>query len=124
MPSVGVESPWESRTFVPQGSTVYVNCTISRSEQTPVWTIYLGGTSTATQFSFSESINLLNSRGFHQLEDIETNTTKTIRLRIDSTTSVNNATRIGCGDPSSATLIYQTYLNIYGESVCVNIYYT
>ena len=119
-----MDSTWETLTLVPQGSTVYLNCTISRNEQTPVWTIYLGGTDTATQFGFPQSIALLNSRGFFQLETVETDTTKTIRLHITNTTSAsaNNGTVIGCGDASSAMLIYNTNLIIYGELVFVNIY--
>ena len=101
--------------YVPHGSTTQINCTVHSNDQTPVWTILLGGTQTSVQFSFQESINLLNRRGFHQLPRVETETSKTIRLLIN-VTDENNGTNIRCEDiNSSGRLVDDTTLFIYGK---------
>ena len=93
-----------------------MNCTANSSEHSPVWSILLSGSTAISQFSFTQSIRLLNSRGFYELTlpDVQLGTLKTIQLLINST-EINNGTLIKCNDVGSSTLFAETTLIIYGK---------
>ena len=93
-----------------------MNCTAKSSEHSPVWSILLSGSTAISQFSFTQSIRLLNSRGFYELTlpDVQPGTLKTIQLLINST-EINNGTLIKCNDVGSSTLFAETTLIIYGK---------
>ena len=59
--TVGVSPPWERITYMPQNSTIQINCTANSIAHSPVWSILLSGTTAMSQFSFQASIRLLNS---------------------------------------------------------------
>ena len=113
--TVGVSSSWERTTYVPQDSSVLMNCTANSSVHSPVWSILLSGTTAITQFSFPRSIMLLNSRGFYEvmLPGVQPGALKTIQLLINNTEE-NNGTLIKCNDVVSSTLFSETTLVIYG----------
>ena len=115
--TVEVALPWERNTYVPQGSSVRVNCTANSSEQSPVWSILLSGKTAISQFSFPETIRLLNNRGFYQVmvPEVQPGAPKTIALFINSTEE-NNGTVIKCSDVGSAALFSETNLIVYGKN--------
>ena len=110
--SVSVTQPWEEYTYIPENSTVILNCTVVE-DRTPAWTIFLSGNHVGLQFSFPVSISTLNDRGFYQLLSKENGT---ILLFVNVTTDVNNGTKIQCVYPAQATAISKTVLIVYGES--------
>ena len=111
---VSVAPPWDTNTYVPQGSSVHVNCT-GEKNQHPAWTIILTGSQAVSlQFSFEQSVRLLNSRNFYKLLEVELEMATTIQLLINSTEG-NNGTVIQCVDIGSATIISETTLTVYGE---------
>ena len=113
--TVRVALPWETNTYIPQGSSVYVNCTAERREN-PVWAILLPGRTTQLRFTFEQSNRTLNDQGIYQLMEIDLGmTVKTIRLLINSTIE-NNGTVVRCDDIGAGTLIAQTTLIVYGKS--------
>ena len=102
-----------------------MNCTTNSSEHSPVWSILLSDSTAISQFSFRESISLLNSRGFYEimLPEVQPGTPKSIQLLINSTEG-NNETLIKCNDVGSAALFSETTLIVYGKSEhikCLNI---
>ena len=103
---------------MPHNSSVRINCTANSSVYSPVWSILLSGTTAVSQFSFQQSIMLLNSRGFYEvpLPEVHPGTLKTIQLFINSTER-NNGTLIMCDDvvPSSTLFSETTLLIIYGK---------
>ena len=112
--------PWESRTYIPQESSIYINCT-TESSQNPGWTIQLPGRTATLQFTFPASIRTLNDHGFHQLPEIDIEMSmKTIRLLINSTMGING-TVVRCDDTGTATLITHTTLFVFdGKYSIVN----
>ena len=113
--AVGVALPWETNTYIPQGSSVYINCTAERS-QNPAWAILLPGRTTHLQFTFEQSIRTLNDQGIYQLTEIDLRmTVKIIRLLINNTIG-NNGTVVRCDDIGAGTLIEQTTLIVNGKS--------
>ena len=99
-------------TFIPQGSSIHINCTAD-SGQSPLWSIRLTDSSVIfLQFTFPASEDLLNSHGFYEIpqEDSEL-----IRLIINSTQD-NNGTLIRCIDGGSleSPIIFETTLIVYG----------
>ena len=113
--TVGVARPWETNTYIPQGSSVYVNCTAERREN-PAWTIQLPGRTSRLQFTFEASITTLNNQSFYQLTEVDLGmTVKTIRVLMNSTMG-NNGTVIRCEDVGTGTSIAETTLIVYGKS--------
>ena len=105
--------PWESITYIPQQSFVYINCTAE--SQDILWTIELPGRDTQNQFTHEALIRILNERGFYELTEINVGTTmKTIRLFINSILE-NNGTVVRCGDIGSGMVIAQTTLILFGK---------
>ena len=113
---VGVSPPWERITYVPQNSTIQINCTANSSAHSPVWSILLSGTTAISQFSFQPSIRLLNRRGFYKIPLPEVpGTLKTIQLLINRTEG-NSGTLIKCNDVVSSTLFSETNLIVFGKN--------
>lgn len=108
--AVTVALPWETNTLIPQGSTVRMNCTAESDHAALVWTITLPGREVLYQFTFEQSIRILNDHGFYELPGIEA----TIQLLINRTEG-NNGTVVRCDDISSNIVISQTALIVYGK---------
>ena len=104
--------PWDSYTYIPQESSVYINCT-AESSQNPGWTIQLPGRTATLQFTFPASISTLNDRGFYLLPEIDLGMTmKTIQLLINSTIGING-TVVRCDDTGTGNLIAHTTLFVF-----------
>lgn len=113
-------TPFKSIMYVPLGSSLRLSCTVNSSEPNPVWSVHLEGTETAIQFTFEQSINLLNSRGFYLVLALEeSGRIKLTQLLINGTAGETDTT-IGCVDASRAHVYYETCLFIYGESTYSN----
>ena len=121
--TVSVSLPWESYTYIPQESSVYINCT-TESSQNPGWTIQLPSQTATLQFTFPASIRTLNDHIFYQLPEIDLGMTmKTIRLLINSTMRING-TVVRCDDTGTAILITHTTLFEFdGKYSIVNCLY-
>ena len=109
-PPVGVAVPWATKTFVPQSSTVSVNCT-SSSRYSLYWATELPDSSSDATFSNVRS--LLNSKGFYEMPSVVHNSETTIRLLINSTTGING-TILKCVKGVDA--IQETYFIVYRKS--------
>ena len=94
-----------------------MNCTANSSEHSPVLSILLSGSTAVSQFSFPQSISLLNNRGFYEivLPEVQPGIPKIIQLLINSTEG-NNGTSIKCNDVGSSALFAETTLYVYGKS--------
>ena len=114
--AVEIALPWKSQyTFIPQDSSVYINCT-AESSQNPVWAIQLPGRTTPLRFTFMASIRMLSEHGFYQLSEIDLGINmKTIQLLINSTMRING-TIVRCDDIGEGVSISQTVLIFYGKS--------
>ena len=113
MYAVGVAPPWEMNTFVPQGSSIHINCT-ANSGQSPLWSIRLTDSSdNFLHFPFPASQDLLNNHGFYEIPQDDS---EIIRLIVNSTQD-NNGTLIRCIDGGSleSPTIYETTLIVYGR---------
>ena len=107
--AVTVSPPWETTTFVPQGSFVHVSCIITKAGQTPTWSIKLSSSHNFIQFP----IAALNQRGFHEVPQDDSDR---IQLTVNNTVG-NNGTTIRCIDGASLDIptIHETNLHIYGK---------
>ena len=108
MNAVSVATPWETITYIPPGSLIYLNCT-SEEIQHLEWSITLSGTRNLSYYDVEESIRVLNSHGIYKLPKVE----KTIQLLINNTDG-NNGTEILCVDVASLgkALSETTLMNI------------
>ena len=113
---VGVVTPFKSNTYVPVGSSVRMSCTVNSSEPDPVWLVHLAGTDTAIQFTFPQSINFLNSRGFYLVLPLDNNGGIKMTQLLINDTDGENGTTIGCVDARTASVHSGTSLFIYGEN--------
>ncbi len=101
---------------MPQNSIIRINCTANGSLHSPVWSILLSGTTAISQFSFPQTIKLLNGRGFYEIMLPEVpGTPKTIQLLVNSTQR-NNGTLVKCNDVVSSTLFSETNLIVVGKN--------
>ena len=113
-----VHEPWSMPyLFVPQNSTVIIDCTASASssspESTPIWSIApAANNSNSPQLQFSTSRTALNDLGFYNLSSIKTSDTIILRLMINGTTAENNQTEIFCDLGMES---YNTTLLVYGK---------
>ena len=102
--------------YVPQNSILRINCTADSSAHNPVWSILLTGTTAISQFSFPQTVDLLNNRGFYEILIPEVSgKLKTIQLLVNSTQR-NNGTLVKCNDAVSSTLFSETNLIIFGKN--------
>ena len=111
---VGVTLPWQAKTYIPQNTSVQMNCTVEGSTRNLAWSIQLAGSDNSIRFKFNHSIMLLNNRGFFKLADMTTERTKTIRLVVNSTDG-NNGTEIQCIDPGTAVTVNETTIVVFGN---------
>ena len=92
--TVLVSEPWPIPLFVPQNSTIIINCTTD--SDTPFWSIDLANDSTDTQYHFSTRNDTLNAHGVYELPRIKPpGMPPTLGLLINDTT-INNQTEIFC----------------------------
>ena len=114
--TVFVSSPGKQYTYIPQGSTVYINCT---GESGPAWSVQLTETS-ENLHQFPASAALLNSHCFYEI-NLTSNGSHVVQLIANSTTHESNSTFVKCTDVASLKnpTLFETTLVIYGR--CVKI---
>ena len=99
---------WPERVFVPQSSSVQMNCTLTDS---PFWSIDLAEDAVTVPLPFAARSSLLNAHGLYELPQIETpGMPPTLRLLINDTAR-NNQTKITCTGTRESI---ETTLFIYG----------
>ena len=108
-----VDEPWlMPYLYVPQNSTVFMNCTANvSSTSTPIWSIGPANSSDSSQLQFINRHDELNDLGFYNLTSITTSDMITLRLMINDTTR-NNQTKIFCDFGMES---YNTTLFVYGK---------
>ena len=106
-----VGQPWPMPyLFVPENSTVIINCTTSSSA--PLWSIDLGTDPDIAQLQFATRTDKLNANGVYELPPVEAQgLLSTIRLLINDT-SMNNQTMIICDGGNEQ---FETTLYVYGK---------
>ena len=112
--TVTVAPPWEMKTFIPRGSSTYMNCAATNLYQTLRWSLQVFGSSSPVQLTpFTQ--DELNGLGFYSVsqDDYET-----ILLLINGTVNNVNSTIIKCVDVVSLVNnldIHETTLVVYGR---------
>ena len=105
--------PWEEKIFVPQGSSISINCTTDTIseliENSLEWSIRLPDREIYDDFTNVQKKKILNNRGFYELPP----TAEATRLLINKTDGVNG-TDLRCADILSGQLIQETTLLVYG----------
>ena len=110
------EPPWPNVVYVPQNSTVQINCTLDSS----FWTVDIPGDGVIAPLQFTdvgEQLMLLNNGGVYQLPTVtrdQEGNPPTLRLLINDT-AMNNQTKIFCTSPATGASP-QTTLFVYGMS--------
>ena len=116
--TVSVSSLAGEFTYVPQGSTIYINCT-GESGQTPAWSVRLTETALyLNQFSNPSNVVVLNSRGFYEINlPSDGSDQNVVQLLVNSTAHQNNRTLVRCADVASVNIptLFETTLVIYGK---------
>ena len=111
--AVGISLPWETNTFIPQGSATQINCT-EESSQVSQWEIRLAGRENFDRFSSTIEVERLNNHGFYELSTVDLGTETTTQLLLNSTNG-NNGTVVKCINIVTSSTIAQTTLVIFGE---------
>lgn len=111
--AVGVTLPWPTRTLVPQGSTVLVNCT-SSSESSLYWSIRLQEATVDATFINPATQPYLNENSFYELPSLMQNSQTTIQLLVNGTER-SNGSRLRC--VKGINHIQETRIFVYGKSV-------
>ena len=117
--TVSVSSPGKRYTYIPQGSTVYINCT-GESGQSPAWSVRLTETAENLHQFGQRSTELLNNRGFYEINLPSDGPNQTVvQLIANSTTHQSDRTLVKCTDVASQEnpTLFETTLVIYGRCV-------
>ena len=118
--AVKVSLPWEEKIFIPQGSSVLVNCTADTSNESDIessleWSLRLPDCEIDDRFINPLQKKILNNRGFYELPPVNI-PVEIIRLVINSTDdNVHiNGTVLRCANIVSGQLLQETTLLVYG----------
>ena len=115
--TVGVTLPWPTRTLVPRGSTVLVNCTSESSEINSYlyWSIRFGKFNATVDATFINPATepYLNENGFYELPRLTQNSQTTIQLLVNGTER-SNRSRLRC--IKGINHIQETTIFVYGKS--------
>ena len=105
-------------TYIPRGSSVYIICTATGQDQSPVWSITLANSQNSLQFS-DHTEAVLNNLGFY--ESLHTDPT-TIQLLINGSRNNVNQTIIKCIyiQGLRTPTLYETVLVVYGKCLIRN----
>ena len=111
--TVTVVPPWQKNTYIPLGSSVYINCTATRQDQSPVWSIKLANWTNSVGFS-DQTETVLNNLGFYEVIVPDSGT---IQLLFNESGSGINQATIKCINIKRREVptLYETTLVVYGK---------
>ena len=100
-------------TYIPLGSSVYITCTSTRQDQSPVWSITLTNSTNAVVFSDQTETDL-NNLGFYE---VNYSGSRTIQLLLNGSRNGINQTTVKCIDilGREVPTLYETVLVVYGK---------
>ena len=123
--AVKVFLPWEEEIFIPQGSSVLVNCTADTINESDIessleWSLRLPDREIDDRFINPLQKKILNNRGFYELPPINI-PVEIIRLVINNTdyNAGINGTVLRCANILSGQLLHKTTLLVYGQHLCI-----